>query len=188
MFNEPFVKNSELERLVKVETGYLPTEREKAEKLYHWMREHIAYDREKSEKILQGINGHYRNSLETFYDKKGVCGEQAFLYVNLARIAGLSAGFVKVDETFDGKDLHACAAVHLDDTYVYVDTTSCKGFGIQHRRLTMMSDEETRQLYFSYNRNARRVAARREIEVVPESYFYGACFVIGALLYHIFTS
>jgi len=186
MFNEPFVKDSELERLVKVETGYLPTEREKAEKLYQWMREHIAYDSEKYEKILQGINGHYRNSLETFHDKKGVCGEQAFLYVTLARILGLSAGFVQVEE--NGKDLHACAAVHLDDTYVYVDTTSCKGFGIRHKRVTMMSDEETRQLYFSYNRNARRVAARREIEVVPASCFYGACFVIGALLCYIFTS
>ena len=143
MFHEPFLKNSELERLVKVKTSYLPTKQEKAERLFKWMRKNIEYDYEKSEE--EGIS--YRNSLETYYDRKGLCGEQTYLYVTLARIAGINAWFEYVEETVDNKEHHACAGVKLEDRVVYVDTTY-GDFGIQHNKSSRMSDKEAARHYF----------------------------------------
>lgn len=135
MFPEPFLKNQDLECLVINETSHLPTPREKAERLFQWMQQEITYG---EDTIHQG----YRNSLDTFYDKTGICVEQAYLYVTLARLAGLEAYYVEVDETENGKDNHACAAINLEGYFVYVDPAYHK-FDVQHRKVRVLSDIET---------------------------------------------
>jgi len=150
MFQEPFLTNEDLEHIVREQTGYLYNPEEKAKKLYYWMLSNIAYDQDKMQKIKQGIPVGCKNSLETFYDRKGVCAEQAYLYIILSRLAGLEAFYVHVDETENGKRNHACAAVKLDDKFVYVDP-SYYTFDIHHRRVGILSDLEVISKFREYN-------------------------------------
>jgi len=144
MFHEPLLKNEDLERIVVKETKHLPTPQEKAKQLFDWMQEHIVYDQEKLERKKREKTG-LRNSLEVFYDKKGLCGEQAYLYIVLSRIAGLDSWYVLVDETHNGKSNHACAAVDLDKI-VYVDP-AFHTFNIFHKQVRPMNDFEVFQDY-----------------------------------------
>ena len=144
MFCEPLLKNEDLERIVVKETKHLPTPQEKAKQLFDWMQEHIVYDQEKLERKKCEKTG-LRDSLEVFYDKKGLCGEQAYLYIVLSRLAGLDSWYVVVDETHNGKSNHACAAVDLD-RIVYVDP-AFHTFGICHKQVKPMNDFEVYQAY-----------------------------------------
>jgi len=144
MFVEPLLKNEDLEQIVIKETKHLPTPQEKARQLFDWMQEHIVYDQEKLERKKYEETG-LRNSLEVFYDKKGLCGEQAYLYIVLSRLAGLDSWYVRVDETHNGKSNHACAAVDLGST-VFVDP-AFHTFDISHKKIRHWNDFEVYQAY-----------------------------------------
>jgi len=144
MFHEPLLKNEDLERIVVKETKHLPTPQEKAKQLFDWMQEHIVYDQEKLEQKKYEKTG-LRDSLEVFYDKKGLCGEQAYLYIVLSRIAGLDSWYVRVDETNNGRSNHACAAVDLGGT-VFVDP-AFHTFDISHKKIRHLNDFEVYQGY-----------------------------------------
>jgi len=108
------------------------------------MQEHIVYDQEKLERKKHERTG-LRDSLEVFYDKKGLCGEQAYLYIVLSRLAGLDSWYVRVDETHNGKGNHACAAVDLGST-VFVDP-AFHTFDISHKKIRHWNDFEVYQEY-----------------------------------------
>ena len=150
MFHEPLLKNEDLERIVVKETKHLPTPQEKAKQLFDWMQEHIVYDQEKLEQKKHEAPG-LRNSLEVFYDKKGLCGEQAYLYIVLSRLAGLDSWYVQVDETHNGKSNHACAAVDLGST-VFVDP-AFHTFDINHKKIRQLNDFEVYQEYALHKLN-----------------------------------
>lgn len=169
MFNEPFLKSKDLEKLVLVETGYLPTPKEKAKKLFDWMQIHITYDHDKlgADKVEE------RNALEVYEDKKGICGEQSYLYIVLARIAGINAFLVEVEETTTGESEHACAGIQLEKT-IYVDTTYHE-FDICHKKIKHVDDNEA----------YRRFQHFKPQEVSFEFALYPAALSLGALLYYV---
>lgn len=75
------------------------------------------------------------------------CEELAYLYVALARAAGLKAYCVSVDQQCDGtKDLHGCAAVFADRKCLLVDP-AYRWFGAPHKKFVVLDDLQTAAVY-----------------------------------------
>jgi len=141
-------KSRSLEEIAHREVSGTRNTHHRAEALDRWMRKTIHLDVEKSNYILS--SGHtlsYRNSIQTFNDIKGICGEQAFLYIVLCRYAGLDARFlVKHDMS------HAMTRVTTPGGPIDVDHTDPYGFdrpaGNQFREV---QDQEVEQLFRAWN-------------------------------------
>ncbi|MBW3001908.1 transglutaminase-like domain-containing protein [Candidatus Woesearchaeota archaeon] len=132
--SNPFIIDKKLVEIIREETEDCDTEMEKAEAIYDWMDDNVDY----SESRIVG----YRNSSEVINDKKGICGEMAFLYITMARSVGLDAKYVSVDRDFRGKSVfHACAAVKVDGKYLLVDP-AYQTFDIEHEKFLLLSDKE----------------------------------------------
>lgn len=97
--------------------------RSKAQAIYDWMGKNIEYDYERYRAIEAGEDdGHPNHPLTTLKRKKGVCGDQACLYVALARRMGLACWYARVTRDHYGKNVnHACAIVALPEGYLQVD-------------------------------------------------------------------
>ncbi len=107
----------------------------KAKVLFDWMQKNIKYGTSRR----RGIG--YRDSIETKVDHEGVCGEQAFLYIALARIVGLTSNYVTVDKDFRGRSVkHACASVLINGKLVLVDP-AYHTFDISHKKYKVLKDE-----------------------------------------------
>lgn len=118
--------SSEIENIAWKETAHIPRADEfaRAQALYGWMRSSIAYDTEKYDQIIdRTFVGPYFNSVETLYYKRGVCAEQAFLYIVMARHAGLDARYVRNDQNPG----HAVVRVHSHSGEFDIDTTKTDG-------------------------------------------------------------
>ncbi|MEK6960793.1 MAG: transglutaminase-like domain-containing protein [Nanoarchaeota archaeon] len=114
--------DSGIEGIALSQTSHIPSRDRygRAKALYHWMRSNIGYDTNRYEMILAGqYYGSYRNSVETLQDRLGVCGEQAMLYIMLARCSGLDARYARNNQ----RPGHAIARVHCDHRHIDVDTT-----------------------------------------------------------------
>ena len=113
------------------------------------MRNSIRFDDQKANLLHAGGTGDcYRNSVETFEQRKGVCGEQAFLFIVLARYAGLDARFViKRDYT------NAISRVHDRLRSITIDHASRGGFDIRAPWWSYkeLSDSEVEELYCQWN-------------------------------------
>ncbi len=89
---------------------------EKARAIYDFLNQNrdgavFAYD----EKAIRG-EGFARRAVETWAEKKGDCDEMAYLFVAMARAAGLEAGFVDVAELeTPGTVKHGCACIFVEN-------------------------------------------------------------------------
>jgi transglutaminase-like putative cysteine protease len=101
-------------------TGPCPSPRTKALRIYDWITRTIAYDHERKKQIDAGEDDGSPHAPEaTLRKRMGVCSDQAWLYVALARRMGLEAQYAYVE--LDGNLGHACAIVDLPEGRVQVD-------------------------------------------------------------------
>lgn len=144
----PFALNGELCGIADAMFKRISSGHEKARRILDWMSENIAYDRSKCEKVAQEGSCSIRDAEEVADDRMGICCEQAFLYVALARYSGLTSNYVSVTRDCFGKDVqHACAAVRLDydilvDPAYHQPDAKCNGFDIKHQRYCLLEDAE----------------------------------------------
>lgn len=138
----PFVADAQLLLLVNQKIKGLQTDYEKARRIYDWMEENIDY----GNPDLVKRRG-YSNSTETLRSKSGICAEMTFLYVTMARSAGLVAKVADVTKDYEGKRVeHACAALFADSKWVLVDV-AYHTFDIQHQKFKLMTDREVVRHY-----------------------------------------
>ncbi len=106
-----------------------------------------------SHRVENGPLGH-RTAREVFADwnKAGsafYCQEYAFLYVTLARAAGIKAFYVLVTKECDGNiGPHACAGVFIGDKALLVDP-AYYWFGVPHQEFNLMDDLHAVALHLS---------------------------------------
>jgi len=119
----------------------------KAKALFDWFEENISYDEERAKK-----KDSYRNAKEVFTDKKGICGETAFLYIVMAWFVGIkSASFVNVEVDNSGKDVaHACASFNHYGNTILVDP-AYHSFDIKHQKYELWDNEKTVQAFKLWN-------------------------------------
>jgi hypothetical protein len=145
-------------------------DREKAETLYRWMAQNIAY---------KALPRGYRNARRTFEERKGICGEATYLYLAMARSVGVECYGVHVYENCNGETTnHACAEIVLDDGSVLVDPTMrLSGFGARHRRYARKSDEQLHKEYLDWNGRGIEAAVLYEHDACRRGnpYHHGSC-------------
>lgn len=140
----PFIADARLILLVNNKIKGLKTDYEKARGIYEWMEQNISYGNPESVK-QRG----YLSSKETLKTKSGICAEMTFLYVTMARSAGLVAKVAYVSKDFRGEKVeHACAAVLLEGRVSLVDV-AYHAFDIKHKEFKIMSDREVIRMYNS---------------------------------------
>ncbi len=140
--DNPFMLDATLQNIAnKFREEYLNIE-ERAKAIYDWVIENTSYDRDYKKHKTP-----YRNSIEAFLHRKGLCGSLAYLYIAIARAAGLKAEYVHVRKDFQGKDVHhACAAVHLGNRTVFVDLAYYT-YDILHQDYKILNDAESAEMY-----------------------------------------
>lgn len=112
-----------------------------AKAIFEWVQRHVRYGSARR----RGVG--YRDSIEVKSDAEGVCGEQAYLYVSMARLAGLTSSFVRVKRDHRGAPVnHACASVMVDGTRVLADP-AYHAFGIEHQDYEVMDDLRAHRLF-----------------------------------------
>lgn len=129
--DQPFLLNSELKDTARMITRNSYSNEKKAKALFEWMQENIQYHIDRKRMV--------RNSIETFYEKKGKCYDQSVLFVSLARSLGMHAKFVKVRKDTYGKRVdHACVGVATDRA-LFVDNTYHL-FDVEHKKYEIVDD------------------------------------------------
>lgn len=128
----PFLADRKLSR-VAMEATKFHDAREKYYGIYLWITENVSHEK---------ADG-YRNSLEVFYERKGVCGEQAYLFIAMARAVNLDARYASVFVDYKNKKVsHACVAV----SGMLIDT-SYGMFSVRHKDYKILTDEEVGENY-----------------------------------------
>lgn len=146
-------ESTQLEDTARDITVNIPHHRQysRAGAIDRFMRSNIRVDQYKLAIINSGRSpGSYRNSVETYNDTQGVCGEQAFLYIVLARYAGLDARFLLQEQ---GRTRHALSRVHLANATIDIDHLDPDGFDcvIDQRNTRELEDHEVEEMYRSLN-------------------------------------
>jgi hypothetical protein len=117
---------------------------------YDWVVRNIKYGENK-----RGNKG-YRNSIEVFNDREGVCGEMAALFITMVRCVGVRSSYVYVNEDFRGYKVdHACALVDLPGKYkpVTLIDLSCPLFDADHKGVTYYTDFEIFKIFNTLGKN-----------------------------------
>jgi hypothetical protein len=114
-----------------------------AKATFDWMIDNIKYDYDRKRAIEEGRDRTYvRPPEDVLASGKGVCGDQAGLYVAICRKLGLEARFAHVTEDQNGQTCnHACALVRIKDRWVQVDP-AYQEFGAQHRKYSVKGAPE----------------------------------------------
>lgn len=137
----PFVVNKEIIELAKDVSSNSENNYEKAAKIHGWVTANIAYGTKKRK-------CNYRNSLETFFDREGVCGEMSMLYITMARSVGIRASYAFVDVDHENKKVnHACSIIDIQGKYgknILADAAYQK-FDVKHITYRPLTDFETFQ-------------------------------------------
>jgi transglutaminase-like putative cysteine protease len=148
----PFVLSDDMIKIAKSQTSGKASEYDKAKAIFDWIENNIPYDLDKKDAIENNTNHGYNDSLETFNKGSGVCGEQAYLYVSMARSIGLPSNFVSVNRDFEGKEVyHACAAVRVNDKTILADP-AYHIFDINHQDYSILTDKKAIELYENMDR------------------------------------
>ncbi|MBU4284224.1 MAG: transglutaminase-like domain-containing protein [Nanoarchaeota archaeon] len=143
----PFIINSELVKIIKDYTANIKNDEEKAKRIFNWIRHNIKYDNLRKDKG-------YQNSRETLEHRLGICGEMAFLYITMARAAGLKSKYVSVKIDCDNKKVnHGCAVVYIGNKSILVDPAYHK-FNVHHKRYEVVNDNDVARNY-DYWRNGK---------------------------------
>lgn len=149
-------------KLAHEQTKDCNTEKDKAVALFRWVVNNIEYDYkflgslakenpEEYEKLKkQGVDidkylnhrpsesYNYFDVCETFYGKKGICGQQAYLLDTLFKAVGLKSYVVDVSKDCNSKEVeHACVCLEIDGSKILIDTVY-KRFGIMHQTTAKM--------------------------------------------------
>jgi hypothetical protein len=136
--DEPFQVNQEIVAVAQKIVEGLVFEEEKARALFDWFVLNIKFGTSGWKKHKKSM----RHAKEIFEDREGVCAEMTILYIAMARAVGLEANYAKIEINNSGKiDRHACAAVKINDKYIYVDS-SYNQFDAKHQGYTIMTDQE----------------------------------------------
>ncbi|MDO8480409.1 MAG: transglutaminase domain-containing protein [Nanoarchaeota archaeon] len=145
----PFAISNGLLRIIARETRGCATRESKARRIFDWMQQNIDYDEAfQQDKSFR----EYATSLETLRRGKGVCGEQAFLYIAMARSVGLESGYVRVTRDYeDEKVHHGCASVNIERGSILVDPAYHQ-FDINHYEYTFLNDSQTIKRFQKWRR------------------------------------
>ena len=101
------------------------TKRDRAECIYDWVQNHIAYDDARRERIVRGFDqGEPLRPEETLLRGKGVCSDKAVLYTAIGRKLRLTVHYATVD--IGEKLLHAINIVETESGNIQVDATNGK--------------------------------------------------------------
>jgi len=140
-FEIPFDVSKSISKVVSEIRNNGNSQIEIAKNIYEWVERNVAYGSRKR----NGVN--YRSSQEVFKTREGVCGEMAYLYVTMARLAGLEAKWVEVFVDYKGEKVyHACAAVKINGKYILVDP-AYHSFDIKHKKYKILSDKEAAEMF-----------------------------------------
>jgi transglutaminase-like putative cysteine protease len=101
---------------------------EKSHRIFRWIRSNIDYDKNRL--------GNYRGALQTYNERKGVCGESAALQVTMERLTGEKSYLAEIGEK------HAVAA-HLrpNGKVILIETTNDSGFDVKYPDYKIITDE-----------------------------------------------
>lgn len=152
----PINFNEEIITIVRSILQVVSAEREKAHSIFQWITDNVAYDYDKKKLIDQsrGKPIPYRSAVQTFQERKGVCGEMANLNVAMARMAKMKANYAIISQLEDGsKVVHACAAVYLGDAPILSDP-ALKKFDVKHRQYEIIDDINLEQKMRAWNNGA----------------------------------
>lgn len=134
--NHPFQFSPKMVKIARKVVRGKARQIDKAKAIFAWMQAHIRYGQ--SRRVGVG----YRDSIEVKTSGEGVCGEQAILYVSMARCVGLTVCYVSVRIDMRGNSVnHACAGVKIDDKLVLVDP-AYHSFDIHHKAFYPLKDRE----------------------------------------------
>jgi len=100
------------------------------------------------------------------------CQEFTFLYVALARSAGLDAYYVLVRKDHQGRlTHHACAGINLEGKAIMIDPAFLT-FGINHQEYKFLDDVQTTGIFLSHfeSREASAIGTKLAPEL-PEGFF-----------------
>jgi hypothetical protein len=117
---------------------------------YEWIVRNIKCGESK-----RGSKG-YRNSVEVFHDREGVCGEMAALFITMVRCVGVRSSYVYVDEDLRGNRVnHACALVDLRGKYKSVTMVdlSYPMYDVNHKNVKYYTDFEIFQMFNTIGKN-----------------------------------
>ncbi len=133
-------------------------------------------DVQKAQRLFETLSRHLdrresgsRTAREVFADwnKPGVsfrCLEHTFLYVALARAAGLKAYCVFVIEDANGVKMpHACAGVLVGEQALLVDSAG-RWFGAPHKHFALLNDVQAVAAYLVNCRDLRRVRLAAKLQ------------------------
>ncbi len=130
---------------------------ERATALYKWFVNNVRKFDVNSSRYRNPV---YMSASETFNSGIGLCVDFGFLYTTMARVAGINASFVLVDEDYRGNtEAHACSGVYVGNSNRIILVDHAKGgFDVKHRRFRILSDGEARFYYnnFCLNWNSGR--------------------------------
>ncbi|MBT3865800.1 transglutaminase domain-containing protein [Candidatus Woesearchaeota archaeon] len=144
----PFVLNNEISQVVRSLFNPELGKGKNAVCIFDWVVKNIKYGERR-----RGRQG-YRNSVEVFRDREGVCGEMATLYLVMIRTIGLRGSFVNVDVDYTGKRVnHACAMIDLSGRYggsTLVDP-AYRSYDVAHNRVKPLTDFEIFKMFNKWN-------------------------------------
>ncbi len=112
------------------------SDRDFAQSVFDWICTNIAYH-----------HGHgkffYRTAVQTFNDGRGLCGEQALLFLAFLKAGNITADFVEVTTDLDGKEVnHACVLVKYADGESHLADTSYHVFVANHQHWEVWPTEK----------------------------------------------
>lgn len=135
----PFVIDAKLLGIVKKYVLPHDSEKEKAYRIFNWIVNNIGYHLPWRLK--------YGNSKKVLEDGEAVCADMAFLYVTMARSAGLKSHVAEVTkDVYNTKVCHACAIVKAEGK-TYLADPAYKVFGVNHKKFRIISDLDATQIY-----------------------------------------
>lgn len=117
---------------------------QRARAIFDYLHEKLEYGTSRREK-----SKHYSSGSEVWENKQGVCGEMSYLYVSMARFAGLISGYVSVTVDLSGKNVnHACAYTQTSrNSPVICADIAYHKFDIKHLNWSQISDEKAWELF-----------------------------------------
>jgi len=126
--------------------------------IFDYLVERIGYGKDR-----RAADRDYVAGIEVWENKQGICGEMAYLYISMARFAGLSANYVSVKVDCHGRQVnHACALVNTSATsahfwqlkaptsYPLLVDIAYKQFDVMHKEWQPISDEKVWELFRSW--------------------------------------
>jgi len=144
----PFVMDSELVRRASVFANAPLQTRPRL--IFDYLCERISYGTQRRRSDID-----YAAGMEVWKNKQGICGEMTYLYVSMARFAGLRANYASVRRDYTGKSVqHACALVQQQNSQkssrsILVDLAYRK-FDIAHKSWKQINDEQVWELFKSW--------------------------------------